>query len=1020
MMAVGFGQAFAQEESVTFSEQGYTNGEKVSSYQGTNLSIAFADGSTATAYYNTGTGIRLYGGGSATFTVPNATITSVALTFSANSYAPTSTDVWSCETGSGSGTSGVNATWTGSASSVTIARPTGGGHWRLQSVTVTYTAGGSSSAVETTTTIDATGITNTDVYAGTAAGKLSATVVDEDENAVEGATVTWSGNNDKVATIDASTGAVTLVGAGTVTFTAIYAGVQDEYTSSSNTYVLTVTDSAPYTGGDVTFDATADMGTSPLEKNGVTFTCSNGVLNNGSEYRLYKNSETTFSLPDNIISQGFVIQKVEFTGTGSNPASGFAEQEGWTTDGYNGTWTGAATSVSFTASGAQVRATKIKVFVSNTATPTFSVEEGEYSEAKSIEISCATDGASIFYTTDGSTPTNSSTAYSSAILITESTTLKAIAIKDEVESAVASATYIMNRPAAPTFDVAEGVFDAAFDLHLSTETDDATIYYTTDKSTPTISSTEYSTKIAISSTTTVKAIAVKDGLTSDVASATYTYDSRTTPTFTLSTTSVELKVNETSSAVTLTTNSDATPSFTCEDNHVTLTGKGNSRTISANAAGEYTVNVSISGSATYKDAAGTITVTVTKKATTMVLTPSFTSKDLYVTTTGSITGVPQYNSSDIDGAEVTYSSSDTKVATIAYDGTITFKKAGSTTITASYAGNDEYDNCEASYVLELTDTTPQATEVDITLNNTFFGCESFTNWTTGMATTLSESHKNITITYSKGASSNMYCSTEKVRFYTDNTFTIVAPAGYNIISVDMNVSISSADPEGAISSDTWIGDANSVSFTFANKTDISSITVTIAPIVTVSAAGYATYASDHALDFTDSNIKAYIAKAKNDGSGVTFERKYKIPAGTGVLLYKDGGATEAIPVFDPDKEDADNTDGNVFVRGEGVAVASVVGNMYNYILNKVNNVVGFYKAAGQKVAKNRAYIQVESASFAKDFISMPGFDDSTTGVTEVNGSGLMVNGPVYDLQGRRVEKPGKGLYIVNGKKVLKY
>ncbi|MBQ2073768.1 MAG: hypothetical protein II463_03640, partial [Bacteroidaceae bacterium] len=65
-------------------------------------------------------------------------------------------------------------------------------------------------------------------------------------------------------------------------------------------------------------------------------------------------------------------------------------------------------------------------------------------------------------------------------------------------------------------------------------------------------------------------------------------------------------------------------------------------------------------------------------------------------------------------------------------------------------------------------------------------------------------------------------------------------------------------------------------------------------------------------------------------------------------------------------------------------------------------------------------IQVESASLAKDFISMPGFDDSTTGVTEVNGSGLMVNGPVYDLQGRRVEKPGKGLYIVNGKKVLKY
>ncbi len=202
------------------------------------------------------------------------------------------------------------------------------------------------------------------------------------------------------------------------------------------------------------------------------------------------------------------------------------------------------------------------------------------------------------------------------------------------------------------------------------------------------------------------------------------------------------------------------------------------------------------------------------------------------------------------------------------------------------------------------------------------------------------------------------------------------------------------------------------------KPTFSGYCTTIPPVaVTVTASNYATFASDFPLDFTGKEIKAYIAKAKNDGSGVTFERKYKIPAGTGVLLYKDGGATEYIPVT---TESTDDVTYNVFVRGTGENVASVVGNMYNYILNIVNNVVGFYKAAGNKVAKNRAYIQVESASFAKDFISMPGFDDSTTGVNEVNGSGLMVNGPVYDLQGRRVEKPGKGLYIVNGKKVLKY
>ena len=107
--------------------------------------------------------------------------------------------------------------------------------------------GGGSSAVATTTTIDASGITNTDVYVGTAAGSLSANVTEtESGDDVDGATVTWSGNNDAVATINATTGAVTLVGEGTVTFTATYAG-DASYSSSSNTYKMTVVDNTPAT-----------------------------------------------------------------------------------------------------------------------------------------------------------------------------------------------------------------------------------------------------------------------------------------------------------------------------------------------------------------------------------------------------------------------------------------------------------------------------------------------------------------------------------------------------------------------------------------------------------------------------------------------------------------------------------------------------------------------------------------------------------------------------------------------------
>ncbi len=94
-----------------------------------------------------------------------------------------------------------------------------------------------------TVTIDATGIMNTNVYEGTAAGTLTATVTYNDA-AVESAAVAWSGNNDAVATIDATTGVVTLVAAGSVTFTATFAGNAD-YNEATATYKMTVTNSDP-------------------------------------------------------------------------------------------------------------------------------------------------------------------------------------------------------------------------------------------------------------------------------------------------------------------------------------------------------------------------------------------------------------------------------------------------------------------------------------------------------------------------------------------------------------------------------------------------------------------------------------------------------------------------------------------------------------------------------------------------------------------------------------------------------
>ena len=88
------------------------------------------------------------------------------------------------------------------------------------------------------------------------------------------------------------------------------------------------------------------------------------------------------------------------------------------------------------------------------ATPTFSPEPGTYTSAQSVTISCTTPGATIYYTTDGSTPDNTKTQYTGAISVTATTTIKAIAYAAGYDpSAVASATYTIN--AAPTITVTE-------------------------------------------------------------------------------------------------------------------------------------------------------------------------------------------------------------------------------------------------------------------------------------------------------------------------------------------------------------------------------------------------------------------------------------------------------------------------------------------------------------------------------------------------------------------------------------
>ena len=158
--------------------------------------------------------------------------------------------------------------------------------------------------------------------------------------------------------------------------------------------------------------------------------------------------------------------------------------------------------------------------------PTFSPVAGSYLTAQSVTLSDATVGATIYYTTDGTTPTTGSSVYSGPISVPAGETVMALATASGTgfaPSSVATAVYLINPAATPTFSPSAGTYATAQTVTISDATGGATIYYTTDGSAPATGSSVYSNPITVSATETVMAIATAAGQSnSAVGSVVYT------------------------------------------------------------------------------------------------------------------------------------------------------------------------------------------------------------------------------------------------------------------------------------------------------------------------------------------------------------------------------------------------------------------------------------------------------------------------------------------------------------------
>ena len=189
----------------------------------------------------------------------------------------------------------------------------------------------------------------------------------------------------------------------------------------------------------------------------------------------------------------------------------------------------------------------------------------------------------------------------------------------------------------------------------------------------------------------------------------------------------------------------------------------------------------------------------------------------------------------------------------------------------------------------------------------------------------------------------------------------------------------------------------------------------------VSSVGYATFSCTKDVDFSTLTSTVKAKKAAVDSNGkITYTEVSTVPAGEGVLLESVSGDAVSLDVPVATSTPSAN-EGNQFVAiDETFQLAQSSESGYtNFILSKVDNVLGFYKvnSSGSWCAAGTAYLKVANSSVPSARGFFPIWDDATS--IKAIQQEQTLTGEAYNLAGQRVTNPTKGLYIVNGKKIIK-
>ena len=384
-----------------------------------------------------------------------------------------------------------------------------------------------------------------------------------------------------------------------------------------------------------------------------------------------------------------------------------------------------------------------------------------------------------------------------------------------------------------------------------------------------------------------------------------------------------------------------------------------------------------------------------------------------------------------DGLSISYSGYDDTVVSVSDAGVVTGLKKGTTTITATWSAvtdtynagtkNFEVTVVEATIYEKVTNANQLAAGNEYILvatgNNKAMGAQS-SSIRNGVDVTISDN--KVVITDEAVAVLTLGGKTDAWTFLaSDNNKYLALTSSSNAIHASDEATengskwvVTNTFELKNVEYDTRVLQYNSGSPRFACYASSQQTAVLFvkkdSPLgVTISTAKYATFVSPYATNFSTTGITVYTATAGETSVTLNEVASGKVPANTPVVLYKAGADGTAINV--PVIASADAVGSNDLKVSTGTDVANM------YVLASKGSGVGFYKwSSTSDLSAGKVYLQ--GASSAREFL---GFGD-VTGIESLTPSPSPKGegSEYYNLAGQRVAQPTKGLYIVNGRKVV--